>query len=130
MTIDELRENVQLENEVEEIKKRIETMEAKLFYAQGLKLDGMPHNNSSKDITDLYNSYIELKDIYQKKLLALTNANKAVVKAAEKLPSLERRVLQLRYIDGKPVSVIANEIGYEQRQVYRILRSAESKICQ
>lgn len=130
MTIQDLKDTAQLEREIEEIKNRIEAMEAKLFYAKGIKIDGMPHNNANKDITDLYNSYIELKDTYQKKLAMLTETIKKVVDAAEKLPTVERRAIQLRYIDGKPISIVAQEMGYEQRQVYRILKAAEAKICQ
>lgn len=130
MTKNDLMENIQLVNEVEELKLRIESIEAKLFYAKGLKLDGMPRSNAKSDITDLYNSYIELKETYLQKLLRLIDSTKAVVEASERLSPVERRAIQLRYIDGKPVSVVACELGYEERHTYRILREAESKLCQ
>jgi RNA polymerase sigma-B factor len=55
---------------------------------------------------------------------ALADSRQAVSAAWDKLPALERRILVLRFLHDLPQRQIAEQVGYSQMHVSRLLRRA------
>lgn len=129
MTIEDLRECSRLFDELICIEDQIKTMQSKLFYAKPQKINGMPKTGGGGDGADMLVKYIDLKDKYSKLYMDLADRIKAVEKALERLDSLERQAIRYRYMQGLPIYEVALKLSYTERQVHRILRRAESKLC-
>lgn len=129
MTLKDLHECRHLADEMQSIQDQVKVMEAKLFYAKALNLDGMPRANGATDGADMLVKYIDLKDKYQQRYIELSDKIKAVEKAIEKLDATERRAIRYRYLQGLQISDVAAKMAYTERQIHRILRAAESKLC-
>lgn len=130
MTIQDLRNCARMIDEMTSIKCQIQTMEAKLYYAKHPKIDGMPKQSSSSDGSDMLIRYIDLKSQYEKLYADLAEKLKAVERSLEKLSSKERSAVRYRYLQGLSISEVAEKMAYTERQVHRILREAEYKLCQ
>lgn len=129
MNIKELRDIACLSREVPQIEDELETLKAKLIYAKGPKIDGMPHSHNVTDGTDMIVKYIDLKEHYKTMLADLLGRYKDLEKLVLKLPPDERRAIRYRYIMGMTIREVAQAMNYTERQIHRLLRSAESKIC-
>lgn len=129
MTINDLREIACLSREVPQIEDELETLKAKLIYAKSPKLDGMPKQTSSGDGADMIVKYIDLKEHYKQMLADLLGKYKDLEKLVLKLPPDERRAIRYRYIMGMTIREVSQAMNYTERQIHRLLRSAEKKIC-
>lgn len=131
MTIQDLQECGKIIAEMESIKEQIELLEAKLYYAKQPKIDGMPHSSSAGDGSDMIVKYLDTKANYEKLYAQLAIKVQEVEKAMEaKLDSRERQAIRYRYIQALSISEVADKMAYTERQVHRILRDAEDKLCQ
>lgn len=69
-----------------------------------------------------------LRECYTKKLEELVNTQLEIEQAIETLDPMERDVVRLRYIDGKPWCRIAMQLNYSEASAHRIHRKALAKL--
>lgn len=130
MTLDELKSCAKIADEMSSIKSQIAALEAKLFFAKHPKLDGMPKTPSGGDGSDMLVKYIDLKDRYEKLYIALVMNIESLEKELPALTRNQRLAVRYRYIQGLSISDVAKKMSYTERQVHRLLREAEAKLCQ
>lgn len=90
----------------------------------GVKLDDMPRGSGTGDkMSNAATNAVELiKQIETE--METARAEREMVKAViEKQPRRKRLLLEYRYINGKTVSEIANEIGKSDKWVRQMLRN-------
>lgn len=130
MTLDELKSCAGIADEMKSIKAQIAALEAKLFYAKHPKIDGMPKAASNGDGSDMIVRYLDLKDRYEKLYMNLVMKIESLEKELPALTRNQRLAVRYRYIQGLSISEVANRMSYTERQVHRLLREAEAKLCQ
>ena len=73
------------------------------------------------------------KDLREVRRLSRHKINCGLVdfyrKAFEKLPPLEREVMQNCYIKGDPFYICANKLKYSEVQIYRIIKKGVKKLA-
>jgi RNA polymerase sigma-B factor len=82
-----------------------------------------PHDDGEGEYGALLDSFGEIDTRYE-----LVEAKLSVSAAAKRLPTYERRVLHLRFIEDLTQSQIGERLGVSQMQVSRILRQALIKL--
>lgn len=130
MTLDELKSCAGIADEMKSIKTQITALEAKLFYAKHPKIDGMPKVQSGGDGSDMLVKYIDLKARYEKLYMDLVTKIESIENELPALTRNQRLAVRYRYIQGLPISEVANRMSYTERQIHRLLREAEAKLCQ
>lgn len=119
--------------EVRRLKSQLLSLERDKYSAPGPNYSAMPGGAPSGG------SAVEAKVIKYQDALALYREKVAVKearllvieRALESLPTVERLVLRLRYIEGRSwtsVCVALLPLGYSERQVYRLHGSALAKL--
>ena len=129
MTLKDLQECKGLADEMASIREQIAVMESRLYHAKPPKLDGMPKASGANDGMDMLVKYLDLKDRYSQRYALLADRIKAVEAAMEKLNPIERQAIRYRYLQGLSIYDVSIKLSYTERQIHRILREAESKIC-
>lgn len=114
-----LRQYISIVKEIEQLETERETILARLQGA--VQYDGMPH---SRDVADPVGNTVaklgELKTLLDKKLDELADLRFAIENAVAELPSEERRLMRLRYIEGKTWEQVGVEMCYDYRHVLRL----------
>ncbi|HWF55866.1 MAG TPA: SigB/SigF/SigG family RNA polymerase sigma factor [Solirubrobacteraceae bacterium] len=82
-----------------------------------------PHDDANGEFGALIDSFGEIDDSYEH-----VEDKLSISAAARRLPSYERRVLRMRFIDDLTQSQIGEQLGVSQMQVSRILRQALGKL--
>jgi RNA polymerase sigma-B factor len=82
-----------------------------------------PHDDGEGDFGALVDSFGVIDERYE-----FVDAKLSVSGAVRRLPSYERQVLHLRFIDDLTQSQIGERLGVSQMQVSRILRQALGKL--
>ena len=95
-----------------------------------VKLTGMPHggsggNASEKAVIEMV-AATEALEITRKELTELKKPLRRKMKRLTKWQHID--VIRKRYLEGKAVSVVADEIGYEIRQTTRFISEAKEII--
>lgn len=123
MTKNQLRAYRDIKREREQLKLKIEGLEAELYSPGTQRLDGMPRGGSGGD-RDWREDTIELKEKllqqYKDKEVELSAAALAIEEAIESLEPRERTIMRLYYIDGLTWEQVAVKMSYSWRQVHRI----------
>lgn len=115
----------------ERIDRKIEERErltAKLTAGRMATLSGMPRGGRF-DWTDAVSKVIAIDDSIKAEIMELCRVKREVNDAIEAVEEIRlRRVLELRYRNYMRWESIADEMGYDVRQVYRIHGEALLKI--
>lgn len=122
-----LHEYRHLLREREQIEAMLEEIEAAMSAPKVQRLDGMPRGGTpdgGSAIETLAAKHIELQQRYQEKLVALAAKQLEIEQDIEALPSREKMLLRLYYIQGKTWEQVCVEMSYCWRQVHRIHSSA------
>lgn len=121
MTKERLREYRDLKREKEQIRQKLETMEAALYYPKPQRFTGMPSNPSAGNaMEDMAARHLEILDVYKEKLRRLDEELQAIEAAIDGLSSRERALLRYYYIDGLSWEEVCVAMSYSWRQVHRI----------
>lgn len=115
-----LRKAREVDRYVDEAMERVERLRAKLEAGRISQLTGMPRGGSS-DWTVTADRLIELEQKVNARTRELVRWKLAAIDAINAVEEMRlREVLELYYIDGFTWEQVAERMGYEQRQVYRL----------
>lgn len=115
-----LRKAREVDRYVDEAMERVERLRAKLETGRISQLTGMPRGGSS-DWTVTADRLIELEQKVNARTRELVRWKLAAIDAINAVEEMRlREVLELYYIDGFTWEQVADRMGYEQRQVYRL----------
>lgn len=112
-----------LSREVSYLQLRLRELEQTIYAPKGQRFTAIPHATSGKGKTmdDVVCKHIEIENLYLEKLAEKNAQLLEVEMAIESLSDpAERMVLRYRYIDGYSWSCICDEMGYGERQVFRL----------
>lgn len=115
-----LRKAREVDRYVDEAMERVERLRAKLETGRISQLTGMPRGGSS-DWTVTADRLIELEQKVNARTRELVRWKLAAIDAINAVEEMRlREVLELYYVDGFTWEQVAERMGYEQRQVYRL----------
>ena len=111
------------------VKWRLQRAEAKATKITS-SISGMPHGSGvHSQVEDGAIRISEIRDLYSGVIAELEEARNELKPLINELENPDEvACLRLRYLDGHSAEDIADAIGYSTRQVYRLIRSAESKL--
>ena len=116
--------------ELQQIERKIETMEAGLFSPKIQRLTGMPSapagGGNAKE--DLMAEHIELLRYYKEKAAELKAEQLSIERAIDALEHIERTIVRLYYIDGLRWEQVCARVNYSRRQVHNIVTAAMDKL--
>lgn len=111
-----------IQQEIAELKEKIERIYSDAMFPKSPQMTGMPRapGYSNDGMIRIFEKIEELTELYQKKQIELIDLCKAIEQEIEDLESLERRIIRLRYLEGKEWSEISKIIGCSRMTVYRL----------
>lgn len=127
----ELKRYLPLKKEAEELRLQVEHLEEDIRSLKAVAMDGMPKGSTVNDsIGNLVAKVDKLRcDYLHKYDLALCELYR-IERCVEGLSEPdERRLMRKRYIEGKGWDIIAIELNYDERQIYRIHADILNKIA-
>lgn len=131
MTKERLRAYRDLRREIEQIKHKVETLEAALYTPKIQRLTGMPSNPSPGNaMENLAARHLELLEHYRGKLDELAAEQLAIERAINSLPYREQTLLRYYYIDGLTWEEVCVRIDYSWRQTHRLHSKALERLKQ
>lgn len=114
-----LRQYTNVIKEIEQLEAERENILAGLQGA--VQHDGMPHGQNVADpVGNAGVKLAELKTLLDAKVDELIGIRLAIESVIETLPPEERRLMRLRYIEGRRWEQIAVEMNYSYRRVTQI----------
>lgn len=122
MNKDQLRSYTNIKREREQIEDQLATIEAELYSPKIQQLSGMPAGPVKEGNAQegLIVKHIELLQHYEALQARLAAELLAIEKAIEALPSRERQLVRLHYIQGLTWMQVAEEMKYSWSQIHRI----------
>ena len=111
-----------IRREMIELEERIQNIYSAAMFPKSSEITGMPRSPgfSSDGMSRVFEKIEELVAQYQEKLVQLSELCLEIEKQVDDLPSFDRRIIRLRYLDGKPWSEIHKITGYSVAQLHRI----------
>lgn len=134
MTKEDLQKFKQNLREIKLIKEQLKQLWSQMEGVRSSQISDMPKAPHTHDkLGELYAKYDPLYSKYIKRLTSLYAEQERIeLEINKKLTGTERDIIKYYYIlDISPID-IADKIGYEERQIYRYLKSAIEKLetCQ
>lgn len=134
MTKEDLQKFKQNLREIKLIQEQLRRLWSQMEGVRSSQISDMPKAPHTHDkLGELYAKYDPLYNKYIKRLTALYAEQERIeLEINKKLTGTERDIIKYYYIlDISPID-IADKIGYEERQIYRYLKSAIEKLetCQ
>ena len=122
MNVNLLTQYRSIRQEMIELKERIDQIYSASLFPKGSQLTGMPRPSgySNDGMIRIFEQIEELTEFYQEKQAKLNSLCLAIEKEIEELPSLERRIIRLRYLEGKEWSEISKITGCSRSTLYRL----------
>lgn len=119
MTKERLRNYQNIKKEREQLRQKLEEIEAALYYPKIQNLTGMPfHHSEGNPQEDLAIHHIELQEKYNAKLEELAAEQLAIETAIESLDAHKRMLLRYRYIDGLKWEEVCVRMNYSWTQTH------------
>ena len=122
MTKEQLRRYGDLKLERDQLYRFLQEVESQMVTPKASKFTGLPVHHDISD--DRFASCIYRRDVlrtrYAAKITELTCELDAIESAIQVLPSRERTLIRLHYIEGKTWEQVAVTMSYSWRQVHRI----------
>lgn len=134
MTKEDLQKFKQNLREIKLIQEQLRRLWSQMEGVRSSQISDMPKAPHTHDkLGELYAKYDPLYSKYIKRLTSLYAEQERIeLEINKKLTGTERDIIKYYYIlDISPID-IADKIGYEERQIYRYLKSAIEKLetCQ
>ena len=122
MTKERLRNYQNIKKEREQLRQRLEEVEAALYYPKIQQLSAMPAgpNAEGNPQENLAIHHIELQERYTAKLEELAAEQLAIEEAIEPLEPTARMLLRYRYLDGLKWEEVCCRMNYSWRQTHRL----------
>lgn len=121
MTQKELEQFIPLKEEIEDLKEQRDYLLENKTSIKSQVISEMPTGSASFQTTgDLMVKIDEIILKLSKKLLKLGELILKIETAIEKLEPIERRLIRYRYIQNLTFYQISKNIGYSERQTYRL----------
>lgn len=130
MTKTQLKNYMNLRNEVKQIEERLKEYEFKRSSVKSQLITGLPssHGTGKNTAEIAVLSFIDLENEYAQKIAKLNAEIMQIEKAITTLDdSAERQLMRARYIDGKTWEEVCNLMGYSWSQTHRIHTRALEK---
>lgn len=111
-----------IQKELSELADRIEQIYSHAMFPSSSQITGMPRSPgySTGGLLKIFLQIDELAEFYKEKQAELNKLCRQIEKEIEELPSLERRIIRFRYIDGMKWSEISKLTGYSRAQLWRL----------
>lgn len=111
-----------IRQELVELNERINQIYSSALFPRGVQITGMPRATgySGDGIYRTFEKLDELAEFYKQKQHELNELCIQIEKEIEALPSLERRIVRLRYLDGKGWKEISKITGYSVSHLHKI----------
>ena len=114
-----LRRTIKIRREIEELEARIQEVRASHMSPKAISYNDMPKAHNHTDLSDYYARVEIYVDLLFKKEKELIGVNADIVMMVDRIEDPdERRVLMLRYLDGKTWVAISHAIPCSERAVY------------
>ncbi len=130
MTKERLREYRDLKKELEQVRQKVEALEAALYAPKTQRLTGMPSSPPSggNAVENLASKHMELLEYYRAKEKEMAAEQLAIERAIESLDYQERTLLRLYYIDGLTWEEACVVVHFSWTHVHRIHGNALKKL--
>lgn len=129
MTQDTLRAYRSIKREREQLRQKLEEIEAALLAPKVQRLTGMPSNPTTGNPQEsLALRHIELQELYRTKMDELYYTQLKVEEAIDRLDPTLRTLLRYRYIDGLKWEEICVKMSYGWTQTHALHRIALRKL--
>ena len=116
-----LRRTIKIKKEIDELENRIKEVRASYMAPRAIQYDDMPKSHRPTDLSDYYARVEIYVNMLLEKEKELIGTHADIVMTVDRIEDPdERRVLMLRYIDGKSWIAIAHAIPCSERAVYYI----------
>ena len=116
-----LRRTIKIKKEIDELENRIKEVRASYMAPRAIQYDDMPKAHRPTDLSDYYARVEIYVNMLLEKEKELIGTHADIVMTVDRIEDPdERRVLMLRYIDGKSWIAIARAIPCSERAVYYI----------
>lgn len=130
MTKERLRNYQTIKKEREQLRQKLEEVEAALYYPKIQRLDAMPgggmkEGNPQEDLA-IY--HIELQGRYKSKLEELAAEQLAIEQAIESLNATDRMLFRYRYIDGLKWEEVCVKMNYSWTQTHAHHKAALAQL--
>lgn len=111
-----------IQQEMIELKDRIEQIYSSSLFPKNQQITGMPRSPgySTDGLLRIFEKIEKLAEFYEEKLSKLNALCRQIEDEIEKLPSLERRIIRLRYLEGKEWSEISKIVGCSRSTLHRL----------
>lgn len=122
MTKERLRKYQLIKKEREQLRQKLEEVEAALYYPKVQQLTGMPGSGSkeSNPQEDLAIYHMELQDLYKAKINELAGEQLAIERAIEALEPTARMLMRYRYLEGLKWEEVCVKMNYSWSQTHEI----------
>lgn len=122
MNFDLLTQYQSIKQEIIELQDRIDQIYSSSLYPKSSQITGMPRASgySNDGMIRIFEQIETLTDFYREKQIKLNELCMAIEKEIEELPSLERRIIRLRYLEGKEWSEISKITRCSRATLYRL----------
>lgn len=130
MTKERLKAYRDIKRERDDLKRRVQELNAQLYKMRAQRLDGMPRGGSGENCVNekLIDTKSKLLEMLTAKLVELDTECIAVEKAIKKLEPRERLLVRLHYFDGLTWDQVVIKMSYSWSQVHRIHGKALRKL--
>lgn len=130
MTKERLKAYKDIKKERDDLKQRVQKLNAQLYKMRAQRLDGMPRGGSGENYVteELIDTKAKLLEMLTEKLVELDTECIAVESAIKKLKPRERLLVRLHYFDGRTWEQVCVDMTYSWSQVHRIHAKALKKL--
>lgn len=122
LNVDLLIQYRSIQKEIFELKRHVEQIYSHAMFPSCGEITGMPRSPgySTDGLLKTFVQVDELAEMYKKKITSLVELCWKIEAEVDKLPSIERRIIRLRYFDGRKWDEISTATGYSRSQLHRI----------
>lgn len=126
MTRERLRQYIDLVAELESLRSTMAELEGRIFAPEIGRTDGLPHGGGDRESSVERGAlaHAALVDQLRELEAEISRETLAIEMAIEALPSRERNLMRMHYIEGVSWEEIAQRTNYCLRQVYRLRKQA------
>lgn len=130
LSIESLDEYRSLKKEIDDLDQRIVDVYQNSLFPKSSQITSMPRSPgySNDGMNRIFEKIEQLAAAYLKKRADLLDKCLEIETEIDRFPSVERRLLRYRFIDGKPWDEVGKCMGYSKAQLHRIKQNIFEKL--